>query len=108
MIELRDPDILETVLIGVVDAGANVRTEKELRARARTADVAAARQKRARCAAAAGVRLGPVVPVRDVDSEQLQNYRGPGRHDGSAEGDLTPGKVTVPAGVVIRFSLMGS
>lgn len=77
MIELRDPDILETVLIDVVDAGANVRTEKELRARARSADVAAARQKRARCAAAAEVRLGPVVPVTDVDSEQLQNYRGP-------------------------------
>ncbi len=55
VVELRNLDILETVLIDLVDAGANqvsgvefdVRRKKELRARARTAAVAAARDKAA-------------------------------------------------------------
>ncbi|WP_405808580.1 SIMPL domain-containing protein [Streptomyces sp. NBC_01520] len=50
VIELRDPDIPQTVLVDVVEAGANqvrgvefdVRTRKELRAQARTAAVAGA------------------------------------------------------------------
>ncbi|MET8176571.1 SIMPL domain-containing protein [Streptomyces clavifer] len=116
VIELRDLDLLETVLIDVVDAGANqvesvefdVSAKKELRDRARTAAVAAAREKAALYAAAADVRLGPVVHIKDVDAEQLQNYRGHGGHDGGGEGDLTPGRVTVSAGVVIGLSLIGS
>lgn len=113
VIELRELDILETVLIDVVDAGANqvkgvefdVSTKKELRARARTAAVAAAREKAALYAAAADVRLGPVIHIKDVDSDQLQNYRGHGGQSGGGEGDLTPGKVSVSAGVVIGLSL---
>ncbi|MFD9542823.1 SIMPL domain-containing protein [Streptomyces sp. NPDC060022] len=113
VIELRELDILETVLIDVVDAGANqvkgvefdVSTKKELRARARTAAVAAAREKAALYAEAAGVRLGPVIHIKDVDSEQLQNYRGHGGQSGGGEGDLTPGRVSVSAGVVIGLSL---
>ncbi|WP_406387845.1 SIMPL domain-containing protein [Streptomyces sp. NBC_00887] len=113
VIELRELDILETVLIDVVDAGANqvkgvefdVSTKKELRARARTAAVAAAREKAALYAEAADVRLGPVIHIKDVDSEQLQNYRGHGGQSGGGEGDLTPGRVSVSAGVVIGLSL---
>ncbi|MFD4034599.1 SIMPL domain-containing protein [Streptomyces sp. NPDC058637] len=116
VIELRDLDILETVLVDVVDAGANqvegvefdVSTKKELRAQARTAAVAAALEKAALYAAAAEVRLGPVVHIKDVDSEQPQSYRGHSQNSGSGEGDLTPGKVTVSAGVVIGLSLTGS
>ncbi|MET7368880.1 SIMPL domain-containing protein [Streptomyces sp. NPDC005566] len=113
VIELRELDILETVLIDVVDAGANqvkgvefdVSTKKELRARARTAAVAAAREKAALYAEAADVRLGPVIHIKDVDSEQLQNYRSHGGQSGGGEGDLTPGRVSVSAGVVIGLSL---
>ncbi|MFE6042294.1 SIMPL domain-containing protein [Streptomyces sp. NPDC056452] len=113
VIELRELDILETVLIDVVDAGANqvkgvefdVSTKKELRARARTAAVASAREKAALYAEAADVRLGPVIHIKDVDSEQLQNYRGHGGQSGGGEGDLTPGRVSVSAGVVIGLSL---
>ncbi|WP_329214384.1 SIMPL domain-containing protein [Streptomyces sp. NBC_00683] len=116
VIELRELDILETVLIDVVDAGANqvkgvefdVSTKKELRARARTAAVAAAREKAALYAEAADVRLGPVIHIKDVDSEQLQNYRGHGGQNGGGEGDLTPGRVSVSAGVVIGLSLSSS
>ncbi|MFJ3082609.1 SIMPL domain-containing protein [Streptomyces halstedii] len=116
VIELRDLDTLETVLIDLVDAGANqvsgvefdVRRKKELRAQARTAAVAAAREKAALYAEAAGARLGPVVHIKDVDAEETQNYRSHRGHavDGG-EGDLTPGKVTVSAGIVLGFSLLG-
>ncbi|MEU0134596.1 SIMPL domain-containing protein [Streptomyces sp. NPDC006296] len=116
VIELRDLDALETVLVDVVDAGANevrgvefdVHAKAELRARARTAAVTAAREKAALYAEAAGARLGPVIHIADVDAEQVQNYRGhSGRHDGDGEGDLTPGRVTVSAGVVLGLSLIG-
>ena len=116
VIELRELDLLETVLIDVVDAGANevdavefdVRTKRELRARARTAAVAAAREKAALYAEAAGAQLGPVIHIKDVDAEQLPSYRShSSKHSGGGEGDLTPGKVTVSAGVVLGLSLVG-
>lgn len=116
VIELRELDILEAVLIDVVDAGANevkgvefdVRTKRELRARARTAAVAAAREKAALYAEAAGAQLGPVIHIKDVDAEHVQNYRGHSGHQGGGgEGDLTPGKVTVSAGVLLGLSLIG-
>jgi uncharacterized protein YggE len=82
--------------------------KKELRAQARAAAVAAAQDKAQLYAQAAGVRLGPVVHIKDIDSEQLQNnYRGHSRSaTGSGEGDLTPGRITVSAGVVLGFSLI--
>ncbi|MEU6344742.1 SIMPL domain-containing protein [Streptomyces sp. NPDC046977] len=117
VIELRELDLLETVLINVVEAGANhvegvefdVSTKKDLRARARKAAVAAAREKAALYAEAASVRLGPVIHVKDVDSEQMRNtYRSHSSGSGAdGEGDLTPGKITVSAGVVIGLSIIG-
>ncbi|MEU1495747.1 SIMPL domain-containing protein [Streptomyces sp. NPDC005776] len=117
VIELRELDILETVLVDVVEAGANqvdgvefdVSTKKQLRAQARTAAVAAAREKAALYAEAADVRLGPVIHIKDVDSDQLQNsYRGHRQGGGAGgEGDLAPGKISVTAGVVIGFSIIG-
>ncbi|MFJ7328036.1 SIMPL domain-containing protein [Streptomyces cyaneofuscatus] len=115
-IEVRALDTLETVLVDVVEAGANevsgvgfdVRAKKELRAEARRAAVVAAREKAQLYAEAAGVRLGPVVHITDVDSEQLQNsYRSHARSAASdGEGDLSPGKITVTAGVLIGFSII--
>jgi uncharacterized protein len=117
VIEVRDLDALEAVLVEVVEAGANqvdgvefdVSTKKELRAQARVAAVAAAREKAALYAEAASVRLGPVIHIKDVDSDQLQNvYRGHGSGGGAGgEGDLTPGKISVTAGVVVGFSIVG-
>ncbi|MEK8142017.1 SIMPL domain-containing protein [Streptomyces sp. M10(2022)] len=69
--------------------------------------MAAAREKAALYAEAAGVRLGPVIHIKDVDSDQLQSYRGHGQGGGTAgEADLTPGKVSVSAGVVLGLSLV--
>jgi uncharacterized protein len=117
VIELRELDLLETVLVDVVEAGANkvdgvefdVRTKKELRAQARTAAVVAAREKAALYAEVASVRLGPIVHIKDVDSDQLQNNYRSHSSGGEAggDGDLTPGKISVSAGVVIGFSLIG-
>ncbi|MFJ4668652.1 SIMPL domain-containing protein [Kitasatospora purpeofusca] len=118
VIELRELDLLESVLVDVVEAGANqvdgvefdVSAKKELRARARAAAVAAAREKAALYAEAAQVRLGPVVHIKDVDSEQMPNsyrsHRGGGA-GGDGDGDLTPGRISVTAGVVVGFSLIG-
>ena len=117
VIELRELEILETVLVDVVDAGANqvdgvefdVSSKKQLRAQAREAAVAAAREKAQLYAHAAGVRLGPVVHIKDIDSDQMQNtYRSHAQSTAAGgEGDLTPGKITVTAGVVLGFSLIG-
>jgi uncharacterized protein YggE len=116
VIELRELDILEAVLIDVVEAGANqvdavefdVRGKMQLRAQAREAAIAAAQEKAELYARASGVRLGPVIHIKDVDSEPMQNnYRSHGQSGGaSGEGDLAPGKVSVSAGVVIGFSLI--
>ncbi|MFJ2775454.1 SIMPL domain-containing protein [Kitasatospora sp. NPDC087315] len=97
------------------EAGANqvdgvefeVSTRKELRARARTAAVAAAREKAALYAEAADVRPGPVIHIKDVDSDQLRNSCRGHRQAGGAGGDLAPGKISVAAGVVIGFSITG-
>jgi uncharacterized protein YggE len=113
---LRELEILETVLVDVVEAGANqvdgvefdVGGKKQLRAQAREAAVAAAQAKAQRYAGAAGARLGPVVHIKDIDSERMQNtYRGHAQSAAAGgEGDLTPGKITVSAVVVLGFSLI--
>jgi uncharacterized protein YggE len=116
VIEVRDLDLLETILIDATEAGANqvdgiefdVSGKKKLRALAREAAVAAARDKAELYARAAGVRLGPAIHIKDIDSDLLQNpYRSHNEAAmGADEGDLAPGKVTVSAGVVVGFSLM--
>lgn len=116
VIELRELEVLEAVLVDVAEAGANqvdgvefdVRSKKQLRAKARDAAVASAQEKATLYARAAGVRLGPVIHIKDIDSEQMQNNSRSHGGSGAAagEGDLTPGKITVSAGVVLGFSLI--
>ncbi|MGP3969256.1 SIMPL domain-containing protein [Streptomyces sp. 6N223] len=116
MIEVRDLDVLEAALVDAVEAGANqvegvefdVSTKKELRARARTAAVAAAREKAELYAGAAGVRLGTVVHIKDVEPEQGETvYRG---YEAAAapggDSNLTPGQLTVTAAVVLGFAIL--
>ena len=56
------------------------------------------------------VEQTPVVHIKDVDSDRMQGYRSYRGHggdgDAGGEGDLTPGKVTVSAGVVLGLSLI--
>jgi uncharacterized protein YggE len=116
---LDDLDRMEEVLIGVVDAGANeigsvdFRTSrlKEFRAEARRRSVAAAREKAENYCRAAGVSLGPVLNLEDVNPNVLYGS-GEGHtsneapaDDGGPERALSPGSIAVGAAVTMVFAL---
>ncbi|MGI8333050.1 SIMPL domain-containing protein [Actinomadura scrupuli] len=115
-IETTDLDTLQQLLIDVVDAGVNkvdgvdfdVRAKQELRAEARKKAVRAARAKAELYAEAAGVGLGHVVHIEDVDPESAGNerYRSHGSGGATTEEDLAPGHVVVSAAVMLGFSLV--
>lgn len=117
-IELSEVNTLESVLVDLVEAGVDqvdrvefdVRAKPRLRAEARSAAVAAAREKAARYAVAAGVRLGPVAHFKDVDPNLLRGHRSNDYHAASAgeDGYLLPGNVSVSAGVVLGCSLVAA
>ena len=79
----------------------------DLRAEARRQAVAAARDKAALYAEAAGVRLGPVVHIDDVDPESAgaERDRGHGMGGEASAEDLAPGHVVVSAAVIVGFSI---
>ncbi|MFF4499185.1 SIMPL domain-containing protein [Streptomyces sp. NPDC001401] len=115
VIETATLDDLQQLIVDAVDAGAHqidsvefdVHDKPALRDEARRKAVAAARRKAEVYTEAAGVPLGPVVHIQDVDSEsyEFHQYRGHGGGGGNSAGDLAPGMVEVSAGVVLGFSL---
>lgn len=114
-VETAALDGLQQLIVDVVDAGANhvedvifdVRDKPALRDEARRKAVEAAHRKAAVYAEAAGVKLGPVIHIADVDPESVSPYgRGHGgTAGGRGEADLAPGMVEVVAGVQLGFSL---
>ncbi|WP_151479261.1 SIMPL domain-containing protein [Streptomyces albicerus] len=114
-VETEALDDLQQLIVDAVDAGAHhiesvefdVHDKPALRDEARRKAVAAARRKAEVYTEAAGVPLGPVLHIQDVDSEswEFSNYRGHGGGGGNSAGDLAPGMVEVSAGVVLGFSL---
>lgn len=117
-IECRDLDSLEPFLVAAVEAGANqvegvdfdVRSKPELRSQAREKAVRVARAKAELYAAAAGVGLGQVVHVEDVDPESVGagRYRSHSDAGSVTEADLAPGSVVVSAAVVLGFAIAAS
>jgi uncharacterized protein YggE len=113
--ESRALDGVQALLVDLVAAGANeidavefdVSTKGELRAEARREAVAAARRKAELYTEAAGVRLGAVLHIDDVDPEQagFERYRGHGSGGAASPGDLTPGHVVVSAAVILGFAI---
>lgn len=116
---LSDLDRMEQVLVGVVDAGANeigsvafhTSRLKEYRAEARRRAVAAAREKALIYCQAAGVSLGVVIHLKDVNPEVV---RGSGEghtstevssDDAGPERALAPGSIVVAAAVSISFAI---
>ncbi len=107
-IRLTDLDLVDRALVELVDAGADEILEvrydntdmKTLRAEARRTAVDAARDKATVYAEAAGVTLGPIVHIQDVDPGQLRSetHRGAGGIS-SDSSDLAPGRITVSAAV---------
>lgn len=117
-VETGDLDGLQQLLIDVVDAGVNrvegvefdVTAKGELRVEARRAAVRAARAKAELYAEAAGVRLGEVVHIEDVNPDDPlpnERYRSHGAVSGHSDEDLAPGQIVVSAAVVLGFSLAG-
>ncbi|HEX6683370.1 MAG TPA: SIMPL domain-containing protein [Candidatus Limnocylindrales bacterium] len=115
-VESGDLDDVQALLVDLVAAGANeidevtfdVKAKRELRAQARQKAVAAAREKAELYAAAAGVRMGTVQHIEDVDPERMGAvpYRGSHSSGQEASGeDFAPGHVVVSAAVVLGFSI---
>ncbi|MFE6283978.1 SIMPL domain-containing protein [Streptomyces sp. NPDC057877] len=115
VVESEALDGLQQLIVDAVAAGArgidsvefDVHDKPALRDEARRRAVAAARRKAQVYTEAAGVRLGAVVHIQDVDSEsyEFRQRRGHGGGGGSSAGDLAPGMVEVSAGVVLGFAL---
>lgn len=116
VVESRDLDGVQQLLVDAVAAGANeidgmtfdVLDKPALRAEARREAVAAARRKAQLYAEAAGVRLGAVLHIDDVDPEQLEegSYRShSSAYSESSEEDLAPGQVVVSAAVILGFAI---
>jgi uncharacterized protein YggE len=116
VVESRELDGVQQLLVDVVAAGANeiqamsfdVIDKPALRAEARKAAVVAARRKAQLYADAAGVRLGAVLHIDDVDPEKLGEggYRSHSSalSESSAE-NLAPGHVVVSAAVILGFAI---
>lgn len=116
---LSDLARMEDLLIGVVDAGANeidaveFRTTKlkEYRAEARRRAVAAGREKAENYCRAAGVTLGAVTIIKDINPEVLHGSgeghtsREAPSDDGGPEGVFAPGSIIVGAAVSLVFAL---
>jgi uncharacterized protein YggE len=116
---LRDMDRVDAVLTGLLAAGANVLRSvtfqtsrlKEVRAEARRRAVLAAREKAELYCAAAGVAVGAVVSIEDVDPQQLSGrweghtFREPELGDGDEPGAMEPGAIAVSAAVSVRYRI---
>lgn len=122
-IVLDKVDRTEPVLVAAVEHGADViqrvssgtRQLRALRARAREAAFAAATAKAEIYARAAGIQLGTLVHVEDVNPDESAR-RGYSSHapdvdlvsedDGASQGDsYTPGAIVVSAAVMVCFAI---
>jgi uncharacterized protein len=117
---LREMDKVETLLSGLIAAGANELTSvtfqttrlKDLRADARRRAVAAAREKAELYCQAAGVAVGSVMAIEDVNPESLSGryeghtYREPVAADDTGEpGAIDPGAIAVAAAVNVVYQI---
>jgi len=115
-VELRDLGTLEPALIAATEAGANrvdnvvftVADADGLIARARRNAVAAARARAELLADAAGVRLGAVLHVEDLDRPEQGPvmYRAMAESASGGAGELAPGRVGVSASVAVGFGIL--
>lgn len=116
-VELRDLAVLEPALIAATEAGANrvdgvvftLADADGLIAQARRGAVEAARARAELLAEAAGVRLGAVVHVEDLDRPEQapMMYKAMAEmSSGGGGGQLAPGRVGVSASVAVGFGIL--
>jgi uncharacterized protein YggE len=111
-------DRMEEILLGVIDAGANeihsvdfqTRRLKEIRKEARQRSVEAAREKAEILCRTAGVSLGPVIHIEDVNPDRLWGREGHVTRETQPddEGPLRafdPGSIVVRAAVMVAFEI---
>lgn len=114
-IRLRDLDLLDGALADAVEAGADeilgvgydTTDRVRLQTQARRAAVADARAKAEVYAEAAGVTLGPVVHLEDLDLEPArpEMHRGLTLGASADGGAIAPGSLTVVAAVTVGFTI---
>jgi uncharacterized protein len=117
---VREMDKVDGLLSGLITAGANELTSvtfqttrlKDIRADARRRAVAAAREKAELYCKAAGVGVGHVLAIEDVNPESLSGrneghtYREPTAVDDTGEpGAIDPGAIAVGAAVNIVYGI---
>jgi uncharacterized protein len=117
---VREIDKVDALLSGLIAAGANDLTSvtfqttrlQEIRADARRRAVAAARAKAELYCEAAGVAVGNVLAIEDVNPELLSGrseghtYREPvTADDADASGAIDPGAITVGAAVSVVYRI---
>lgn len=114
-IESRRLDDVQQLLIELISAGGkqieevvfDVVAKPQLRANAREKAVEAARAKAELYASAAGVALGPLLHIEDVDPERanMGAYRSHSSGPDSTEQDLAPGHVVVTGAVILGYAI---
>ena len=108
-------DEMEDVLAGLVDAGVNelhnvdfqTTKLKEIRAEARRQAITAAREKAENYCHAAGVALGKILHIEDVNPDELLR-RGIGHIEAGRLGQsqaFDPGNITVSAAVIVAYRI---
>ena len=117
---LRELERVDAVLTGILASGADVLKSvtfqtsrlKEVRAEARRRAIQAAREKAELYCEAAGVSMGSVLCIEDVNPETLSGraeghfHREPTPPDDSAEaGAMEPGAIPVAAAVRVRYRI---
>ena len=115
---LYNLDRTEEILTGVIEAGVNnlgavefqTSRLKALRLEARQKAVAAAREKAEAYCKAAGVELGEVVHIEDVNPDQLRGNEGHTRFEVELEDDgktqaFDPGSIVVGGAVMMGFTI---
>ena len=115
-IKLTNLDLMEKVITNAIDAGANriqsVNFQsselKKHRTEARRLAIVSAREKALNYCQAAGVELGEVLHIEDLnpDSLERQSYAAGGMAaSGGSEGAMNPGELQVSGAVKVIFSL---
>lgn len=112
-VTLSDLNRLEDILTGVVDAGANkihsvsyqTTRLKEIRAEARTQAILAAREKAEIYCKAAGVGLGEVIHIEDVNPDQLRGNEGHARF-AAAAGEQAEAQAFDPTSIVVSGAVL--
>lgn len=110
-IQTQEIEAVQRLVTAIVAAGAehvdsvtfDVLDKPTIRDQARREAVAAARRKAEVYADAAGVKLGSVVHIQDLNPDVGEIPRGPG--GGNSTDDLAPGAVEVTAAVLVGYAL---